>query len=561
MDFHSTFIPALVAYAIKDDSFNMHKGKWMVEGTLSALLLNHYNIDKELSFTEDILVNALGQNNIINLRKHNLAGVHESSERNMSRLHAVDHRQKGQRRRRVYYIEMKPFVPRRSNRLKRVHDEVSNTLPAIVSPTPTKKTRRRSSQLQVTDLSHTSVSSIILFQSPRNHFRNVKTDLVVNSSDRVWFKELLQLHINTLEQIQGSNCTPIEIVDAELQNQMTDAKHKKIADRIREEVIQSISNGKYKAGGPSIYWYSTEAKNLFCPDADPDDSIYDLLKQRLEMFRNRHDFGNSWSALVEGKPDPKDLSHFSFERLNVKMACIEKVTELALENLGKGEKGQNFEYCCAEVVKWCSKFGNPRYPTNAEVVRRWHAEFRTHGVILVRQVPSKIPSMPRFLIDNVDKAIAIRNFVKTNIDGISVEHVHTYIMENIFPSVADNFVDPCWEGNEDEEVRIQITIEDLFKHYNLKNFSHSTAYRWMIALGMRYCDRRKNYYVDGHEREDVVEARWRFVRNYLRDELQMHRWIQLSEDEIVAICGDKFDKDMLATGFKYEDPVSRRRSR
>ncbi|GFH47857.1 hypothetical protein CTEN210_04333 [Chaetoceros tenuissimus] len=274
------------------------------------------------------------------------------------------------------------------------------------------------------------------------------------------------------------------------------------------------------------------------------------------MFRNRHDFGNSWSALVEGKPDPKDLSHFSFERLNVKMACIEKVTELALENLGKGEKGQNFEYCCAEVVKWCSKFGNPRYPTNAEVVRRWHAEFRTHGVILVRQVPSKIPSMPRFLIDNVDKAIAIRNFVKTNIDGISVEHVHTYIMENIFPSVADNFVDPCWEGNEDEEVRIQITIEDLFKHYNLKNFSHSTAYRWMIALGMRYCDRRKNYYVDGHEREDVVEARWRFVRNYLRDELQMHRWIQLSEDEIVAICGDKFDKDMLATGFKYEDPVS-----
>lgn len=77
MDFHNTFIPALVAYAIEDESFNMHKGKWMVEGTLSALLLNHYNIDKELSFTEDILVNALWQNNIISFRKYNIADVHE----------------------------------------------------------------------------------------------------------------------------------------------------------------------------------------------------------------------------------------------------------------------------------------------------------------------------------------------------------------------------------------------------------------------------------------------------------------------------------------------------
>eukprot|EP00957_Ditylum_brightwellii_P121194 9242927-Ditylum_brightwellii.AAC.1 len=34
--------------------------------------------------------------------------------------------------------------------------------------------------------------------------------------------------------------------------------------------------------------------------------------------------------------------------------------------------------------------------------------------------------------------------------------------------------------------------------------NESTAYRWMCALGYKYIEQQKRYYVDAHEREDVV---------------------------------------------------------
>jgi hypothetical protein len=48
----------------------------------------------------------------------------------------------------------------------------------------------------------------------------------------------------------------------------------------------------------------------------------------------------------------------------------------------------------------------------------------------------------------------------------------------------------------------------------------------MRALGMRYSNRIKSYYIDGHEREDVVMSRNLFVKEYLQEEMRMHIWLQ-----------------------------------
>ena len=39
-----------------------------------------------------------------------------------------------------------------------------------------------------------------------------------------------------------------------------------------------------------------------------------------------------------------------------------------------------------------------------------------------------------------------------------------------------------------------------------------TAARWLNKLGFRICHVRKGVYVDGHEREDVIAARKKYIK-------------------------------------------------
>ena len=58
----------------------------------------------------------------------------------------------------------------------------------------------------------------------------------------------------------------------------------------------------------------------------------------------------------------------------------------------------------------------------------------------------------------------------------------------------------------------------------------------MRLLGFRYDARRKSFYVDGHERDDVVANRIQFCRNYLTElEPYCNRWIQVSISEAMTI--------------------------
>jgi hypothetical protein len=60
----------------------------------------------------------------------------------------------------------------------------------------------------------------------------------------------------------------------------------------------------------------------------------------------------------------------------------------------------------------------------------------------------------------------------------------------------------------------------------------------MRLPGFRYDARRKSFYVDGHERDDVVANRTLFCNNYLTKlEPYCNRWIHISIVEAMAIKG------------------------
>ena len=52
---------------------------------------------------------------------------------------------------------------------------------------------------------------------------------------------------------------------------------------------------------------------------------------------------------------------------------------------------------------------------------------------------------------------------------------------------------------------------------------------------MKYDDRKKFFYANGHEQPDVVLSRWVFIKKYLCRELIMHRFIQVSKEELFEL--------------------------
>jgi hypothetical protein len=68
--------------------------------------------------------------------------------------------------------------------------------------------------------------------------------------------------------------------------------------------------------------------------------------------------------------------------------------------------------------------------------------------------------------------------------------------------------------------------------------SFSTTWQWMGLLGFKYDDRKKSFYVDDHEQEDVAANRQVFCETYqTKLEPYCKRWVQCSISNATSIKG------------------------
>ena len=65
--------------------------------------------------------------------------------------------------------------------------------------------------------------------------------------------------------------------------------------------------------------------------------------------------------------------------------------------------------------------------------------------------------------------------------------------------------------------------------------SWSTARSWAVALGASFKKHKKGYYVDGHERADVLEHRKEWLSKELQLELRQYLWVQLTVDQATKL--------------------------
>jgi hypothetical protein len=98
------------------------------------------------------------------------------------------------------------------------------------------------------------------------------------------------------------------------------------------------------------------------------------------------------------------------------------------------------------------------------------------------------------------------------------------------------------------------TIKDyILKAYLDSPISLTTTWRWLRRLGFHYDNRKKSFFVDGHERPDVVFRRNEFCSKYLSNlEPRTHRWIQVTKETVEKWKSEnKISEDDAGRGYTY----------
>jgi hypothetical protein len=124
---------------------------------------------------------------------------------------------------------------------------------------------------------------------------------------------------------------------------------------------------------------------------------------------------------------------------------------------------------------------------------------------------------------------------KTNLQTLNSETARQYLLEIIIPF--------CQERCNSELHAFGVPAmghNEFMKFVGLKTLCAATAWRWLRLLGFEYKIRRKCYYTDGHEKEENVRYRLDFIAKYFNFELRTYRWVQLKEEDAIAL--EELDK-------------------
>ena len=69
--------------------------------------------------------------------------------------------------------------------------------------------------------------------------------------------------------------------------------------------------------------------------------------------------------------------------------------------------------------------------------------------------------------------------------------------------------------------------------------SVSCVLAWAHSIGLCYSRKTKGYYVDGHDRQDVLAHRVKWLKKEVKLELKQYLWIQMRLDKAIKHCAEE----------------------
>jgi hypothetical protein len=130
---------------------------------------------------------------------------------------------------------------------------------------------------------------------------------------------------------------------------------------VSEKASSVLLDGRQQEEKVNLYWYSTEARQLFSPNLPEEENLFVHLQKRIADLNEALRVEESFDGLFNGTLTNEDLSKWEYKKISAKIRCLRKATELALHSMG-GVEGENWTGCCMKTVAWANDFGGLEYP-------------------------------------------------------------------------------------------------------------------------------------------------------------------------------------------------------
>ena len=115
----------------------------------------------------------------------------------------------------------------------------------------------------------------------------------------------------------------------------------------------------------------------------------------------------------------------------------------------------------------------------------WFREFRDNDCFCnpAQEVYKNKRQLPRIFDANPDLLKSVLDFCRENINTLSVEAVHQFLVDHALPKLLSTLRK---ERNDDE-----ISMRDLYMEYGLRSLNVKTIQNWMKKIGFKYEPRKK----------------------------------------------------------------------
>ncbi|KAI2509402.1 hypothetical protein MHU86_5035 [Fragilaria crotonensis] len=349
---------------------------------------------------------------------------------------------------------------------------------------------------------------------------------------------------------------------AEVIDLTTEIAEQSCAKRKAEAQLEAQDETKKPKHGPAsarivveTYWDSPEAKKLFLGNASDDRDVVKVLEERIERLQQANRSVDGWKDII----DKHDKDHLcsSYDVFIIRQRCsiLCLAYMYALEEMNSARW---VEDCCAQAISDSSKVGIDAAATNERTVAGWNILLRANREHFplpnprIHKQKNPLPDLLEYFQEEV--TLPWLEYCIENLADLTVELARNELNCNLIPKAATRTTtaersftdnneetkdDSCNESaqeDNDDSSRVQKnqTIRDcLLQVYLEFPISLTTTWRWLRRFGFSYDARKKSFFVDGHERPNVVFKRNEFCTLYLTKlEPRAHRWIQVTKQTV-----------------------------
>ena len=207
-----------------------------------------------------------------------------------------------------------------------------------------------------------------------------------------------------------------------------------------------------------------------------------------------------------------------YERSTLRDCCIN-----AINNINNFESANDLKFVASDNYNQCSLITCP------STIMRWYHNFnhKNNQCMINQYTNFSKKKSPQLLDNNPDTKEAIISYCNNNLGDLTSYTLQDFIINTCLPQIL--------QKRKEEMNNPHLDIEFVMKENNIKQLCRQTVSKWLNLLVYKYCECKKSYYCDSHEKPENVQYRYAYIDRYLKRELKCYRQIQLSEEKYLEM--------------------------